>query len=128
MLDSSGFVSTLHLPPKAMAQVNSSEAAKVLLDDTIEALKSNDTSKAQVHLNILNQQLPTFVNSSSVQSGKLLLDDVTSALKNKKVNSALVHLNLVKQQLTAPPFFAIGYRTTCNYFQLKITLLDKDCN
>ena len=64
-----------NFPPKVMAQA-SSEAAKVLVDDTIEALKSNDTSKAQVRLNILNQQLPTFVNSSSIQSVKVLLDDV----------------------------------------------------
>jgi hypothetical protein len=51
-------------------------------------------------LSILNQQLPTSVNSSSLQSVKVLLDDVTSALKNNDINNALIHLNLVKQQLT----------------------------
>ena len=46
----------LQLPPKVMAQA-SSEGAKVLVDDVIQALKNNDTSKAQIYLNILNQQL-----------------------------------------------------------------------
>jgi hypothetical protein len=62
-----------------MAQA-SSEATKVLVDDVIQALKVNDTEKAQVHLSILNQQLPTFVNSTSLQSVKVLLDDVSSAI------------------------------------------------
>jgi hypothetical protein len=52
-------VSILQIPPKVMAQVPTSEGAKVLVDDIIEALKSNDISRAQqIHLNILNQQLP----------------------------------------------------------------------
>ena len=51
----------LQLSPKVMAQAPS-EGAKVLVDDVIQALKSKDTKKAQIHLNILNQQLPTFVN------------------------------------------------------------------
>jgi hypothetical protein len=83
-------VSFLQLPPKAMAQTPPSEGAKVLVDDAVQALKSNDIGRAQIHLNILNQQLPTFVNLSSIQSVKALLDDVNSALKNKNVNSALV--------------------------------------
>jgi Big-like domain-containing protein len=99
IISSFPILSTLQLPTKVMAQVPPSEGAKVLVDDVIQALKVNDTEKAQVHLSILNQQLPTFVNSISLQSVKVLLDDVTSALKNKNVNSALIHLNLVKQQL-----------------------------
>jgi hypothetical protein len=83
-----------------MAQTPPSEEAKVLVDDTIQALKSNDTSRARTHLNILNQQLPTFVNLTSIHSVKVLLDDVSLALKNNDVNNALIHLNLVKQQLT----------------------------
>jgi len=99
IISSFPIVSSSHLPPKAMAQVPPSEGAKVLVDDVIQALKVNDTEKAQVHLSILNQQLPTFVNSTSLQSVKVLLDDVSSALKNKDTNSAVIHLNLVKQQL-----------------------------
>ncbi|HJT47949.1 MAG TPA: Ig-like domain-containing protein [Nitrososphaeraceae archaeon] len=99
IISSFPIVSSLQLPPRVMAQVPPSEGAKVLVDDVIQALKVNDTEKAQVHLSILNQQLPTFVNSTSLQSVKVLLDDVSSALKNKNINSALIHLNLVKQQL-----------------------------
>jgi hypothetical protein len=60
-------IGTLHLPLKVMAQTSLSDGAKVLLDDLIQDLKSNDTTRAQVHLSILNQQLPTFVNSSSLK-------------------------------------------------------------
>jgi hypothetical protein len=92
-------MNTLKIPQKAMAQTSHPEAAKVLVDDVIQALKSNDTSRAQIHLSILNQQLPTLANSTSLQSAKVLLDDVSSALKNNDINCALVHLNLVEQQL-----------------------------
>jgi hypothetical protein len=94
-------ISTLQLPPKVMAQAPS-EGAKVLVDDVIQALKNNDTGKAQIHLNIFNQQLPTFVNSTSLESVKVLVDDVIQALKNNDVNKALIHLNLVKQQFGNP--------------------------
>ena len=53
-----------------------------------EIYKSNDTKKAQVHLSILNHQLPTFINS--LQSVKVLLDYAASALKNNDINNALV--------------------------------------
>jgi hypothetical protein len=96
-------VSTLQVPPKAIAEVPPSEGAKLLVDDLIRDLKNNDTSRAQIHLNILNQQLPTFVNSTSLQSVKVLLDDVSSALNSGDVNKALVHLNLIKHQLSNPP-------------------------
>jgi hypothetical protein len=79
-----------------------SEAVGVLVDDVIQALKNNEIEKAQVHLSILNQQLPILVNSSSIQSVKVLLDDVSTALKNKNVNSALMHLSLIDQQLSGP--------------------------
>jgi hypothetical protein len=81
-----------------MAQTPS-EAASVLVDDIIQSLKANDTSKAQIHLSILNQQLPSFVNSTSLQSVKVLLDDATSAINNNNINNAMEHLNLIKQQL-----------------------------
>jgi hypothetical protein len=86
IISSFPIVNTLQVPPKAMP------------DDVIQALKVNDTEKAQVHLSILNQQLPSFANPSSVQSVKVLLEDVTSALNSGDVNKAMVHLNLIKQQ------------------------------
>lgn len=57
------FISFLTAFPESDGTDPSSEEAKVLVDDTIQALKSNDTSRAQIHLNILKQELPTFVNS-----------------------------------------------------------------
>src|SRR5215212_8497076 len=99
VISSLQFISTLQLPPKAMAQTPATEGAKVLLDDIIQDLKyNNNTEKAQVHLSILDQQLPRFANSSSIQSVKVLLEDVTSALNSGDVNKAIVHLNLIKQQ------------------------------
>jgi hypothetical protein len=101
-------VSSLDMLQKVKAQFNttnttastsSTEGAKVLVDDTIQALKNKDVNKAVVHLNLINQQLSALGNTSSVQSVKVLLDDVTLALKNRDTNKALVHLNLAKQQL-----------------------------
>ena len=80
--------------------ITSSESAKLLVDDVIRDLKSNDTKKAQLHLSVLNQQLPSLENSTSLESVKMLIDDVTLALNNNNINNALIHLNLVKQQLT----------------------------
>jgi FMN-dependent NADH-azoreductase len=53
-----------------MAQTNTNsvtaaEGAKVLVDDAIQALKNNESNKAVVHLNLINQQLPVLGNSSS---------------------------------------------------------------
>ncbi|MFL6378807.1 MAG: hypothetical protein ACJ72R_15285 [Nitrososphaeraceae archaeon] len=71
VISSFPIVSTLQIA-RVMAQTPS-EGANVLVDDIIQALKSNDTKRAQIHLNILNQQLPTFVNSTSLESVKVLL-------------------------------------------------------
>ena len=89
-------ISNLQLPPKVMAQTPS-EAAKVLVDDVIQDLKYNDTTKAKAHLGILNQQLQNLGNSSSVQSAKVLLDDTNAALKKNDIDGALAHLSLIKQ-------------------------------
>jgi hypothetical protein len=91
-------ISTLQLPPKVMAQTPS-EAVRVLVDDVIQALKANDIKKANVHLSLLNQQLSSLGNSSSVQPVvKVLVDDTTSALKNGDINKAILHLGLIQQQ------------------------------
>ena len=62
--------------------------------------KQLDKQTIQINKGILSQQLPTFVNSTSLESVKVLLDDVSTALKTKNVNSALIHLNLIDQQLS----------------------------
>lgn len=78
-------------------EITSPELAKGLVEDAIRDLKSNDIKKAQLHLSILNQQLPILDNPTSLESVKLLLEDVTLALKNSSINNALLHLNLIKQ-------------------------------
>jgi hypothetical protein len=62
-------------PPKVMVQASSpqSEGAKLLVDDVIQDLKSNDTKKAQVHLDILT---PNFLHIHSCANSKLLLSYV----------------------------------------------------
>ena len=49
---------------------SSSGAARLLVDDVIQDLKTNESKKASVHLSILNQQLATLGNSSLVQFAK----------------------------------------------------------
>jgi len=65
----------LQLSPKVMAQTPSSEGAKVLVEDTIQDLKLNDTKKAQIQ-----------VNATSFESVKMLLDDAISALNSGDLN------------------------------------------
>jgi hypothetical protein len=102
IISSFPLISTLEILQKAIAKAPPSEGSKVLVDDAIQDLKSNNIKKAQVHLSIFNQQLLTFVNSSSIQAVKVLLDDITSALNSDDVNKAVVQLNLIKQQLSNP--------------------------
>jgi hypothetical protein len=54
-----GLFAALQHPTKVLAEARLEEA-KVLIDYVIQAPKANDTEKAQVHLSILNQKLPTF--------------------------------------------------------------------
>jgi hypothetical protein len=61
-------ISTLQLPPKVMAQTASPESVKVLVYDTIQALKSNDTGRAQIHLNLVKQQLTPKASSITTSS------------------------------------------------------------
>jgi hypothetical protein len=65
-------------------------------------LKSNDTNKALVYLNILNQQLAVLpnTNSSADQVVKILSNDATEALKNGDTNKALGHLKLIVKKVT----------------------------
>jgi hypothetical protein len=104
---SSPIVSSSDILQKVMAQTNttttsSTEGAKVLVGDTIQALKNKDINKVVVHINILNQQLSALGNSSLVQSAKVLVDDANEALKNGDINKVVVHLNLINQQLSNP--------------------------
>jgi hypothetical protein len=52
-----------------------SESVKVLVDDVIRDLKSNDTKNTQLHLSILNQQL-SLENLTSLESVKVLMSIV----------------------------------------------------
>jgi hypothetical protein len=74
---------------------SSSEGAKVLIDDTMQALKNNDSNKAVVYINILNQQIAVWPDSIFKQLIKILLSDATEAIKNGDTNKAVVHLNLI---------------------------------
>jgi hypothetical protein len=91
-------ISTLQLPPKVMAQAPS-EGAKVLIDDAIQDLKANDTEKAQVHLSILNQQLSTFINSTSIQTVKVLLYDANIGAGRRDANENSIGSGLSIWQL-----------------------------
>jgi hypothetical protein len=106
-------ISTLQIPPKVMAQTPS-EAARVLVDDVIHDLKSNDAKKAQVHLSILNKQLPTLVNSSSIQLVvRVLVDgwekavvkelDWSIFLSEKSVGSDYLRNGIIVLPMTSDP-------------------------
>jgi hypothetical protein len=80
-----------------------STTIKVILSDSIQALKSGNTSKALQHLNVVHQKLATVKeNSSSTQTTRLLVSDAIQALRDGDTNIALIHLNLADQQLSTP--------------------------
>jgi hypothetical protein len=80
-----------------------STTIKVILSDSIQALKSGNTSKALQHLNVVHQKLATVKeNSSSTQTTRLLVSDAIQALRDGDTNKALIHLNLADQQLSTP--------------------------
>ena len=93
--------SSLDVPQKATAQ-NSSDSSiqetKALIDDAIQALKNNDTNKARIHINILNQRVAVLMpntNTNAVVIVKILLSDATEATKNGDTSKAVAHLNLM---------------------------------
>jgi hypothetical protein len=74
---------------------------KVILSDSIQALKSGNTNKTLQHLNIVDHILTTVKeNSPSVQTTRLFVSDAIQALRDGDTNKALIHLNLADQQLS----------------------------
>jgi hypothetical protein len=86
------------------APVNVLEATmRLLVNDTISALKSGDTNRALTHLKLVDQELTTTAgNSTLVQTSKLLVEDAIQSIQSDDINKALAHLNLVAQQLAIP--------------------------
>jgi Flp pilus assembly protein TadG len=78
-----------------------STTIKVILSDSIQALKSGNTNKTLQHLNVVDQKLATVKeNSPSIQTTRLLISDAIQALRDGDTNKALMHLNLADQQLS----------------------------
>jgi photosystem II reaction center protein PsbP len=74
---------------------------KVILSDSIQALKSGNTNKTLQHLNVVDHILATVKeNSPSVQTTRLFVSDAIQALRDGDTNKALIHLNLADQQLS----------------------------
>ena len=74
---------------------------KVILSDSIQALKSGNTNKTLQHLNVVDHILATVKeNSPSIQTTRLLVSDAIQALRDGDTNKALIHLNLADQQLS----------------------------
>jgi hypothetical protein len=78
------------------------EAAKILIDDAVDALKNNDTGKAIMHMNLANQQLGLAgSNSTLVETVKVFITDSIRALKENDNHSTMIHLKLASQQLSS---------------------------
>jgi hypothetical protein len=74
---------------------------KVILSDSIQALKSGNTNKTLQHLNVVDHIFATVKeNSPSIQTTRLLVSDAIQALRDGDTNKALIHLNLADQQLS----------------------------
>jgi hypothetical protein len=78
-----------------------STTIKVILSDSIQALKNGNTNKTLQHLNVVDHILATVKeNSPSVQTTRLFVSDAIQALRDGDTNKALIHLNLADQQLS----------------------------
>jgi len=76
---------------------------RLLVNDTINALKNGDANRALTHLKLVDQELSTTTgNSTSVQTLKVLVEDAIQAIRSGDINKALTHLDLVAQQLAIP--------------------------
>jgi hypothetical protein len=76
--------------------------AKLLVNDTIQALNHKDINSALEHLRPIGQQFPqAFAQNSTMAMNlaKLLVNDAIQALNHKDINSALEHLRLIGQEL-----------------------------
>ncbi|MFZ0510436.1 MAG: hypothetical protein WAM14_02420 [Candidatus Nitrosopolaris sp.] len=76
------------------------QIVKFLLEDSVQALKGNDSNKALERMNLADQQLSTVGNSTSIQEAKVSVDNAIQSLQqNQDVNTAIARLNLADQQL-----------------------------
>ena len=76
------------------------QLVKFLLEDSVQALQSNDSNKALERMNLADQQLSTVRNSTSIQEAKVFVRDAIQSLQqNQDVNTAIARLNLADQQL-----------------------------
>jgi Flp pilus assembly protein TadG len=95
------FLNTTSIFQIATAQPLSLSTIKVILNDSIQALKSGNTNKTLQHLNVVDQILAIVKeNSPSIQTTRLLVSDAIQALRDGDTNKALIHLNLADQQLS----------------------------
>jgi hypothetical protein len=75
---------------------------KSLIEDAMQEIQSNNTSKALERMNLADQQLSTAGNTTSIQEVKVFIDDAIQLLQqNHDVNTALARLKLADQQLGA---------------------------
>jgi len=87
--------------PLSLPSSLESTTTKVILSDSIQALKSGNTNKTLQHLNVVDHILATVKeNSPSIQTIRLLVSDAIQALRDGDTNKALIHLNLADQQLS----------------------------
>jgi hypothetical protein len=76
------------------------QIVKFLLEDSIQALQSNDSNKALGRMNLADQQLSTVRNSTSVEEAKVFVRDAIQSLQqNQDTSTAIARLNLADQQL-----------------------------
>lgn len=95
------FKTAIAAQPLSLPSSLESTTIKVILSDSIQALKSGDTNKALQHLIVADQKLATVKeNSPSIQTTRLLVSDAIQALRDGDTNKALIHLNLADQQLS----------------------------
>jgi hypothetical protein len=102
--NTTGVGSSANMTGKVTASISTSptllQIVKALLEDSVQALQSNDSNKALERMNLADQQLSTVRNSTSIQESKVFVRDAIQSLQqNQDVNTAIARLNLADQQL-----------------------------
>ena len=78
---------------------SSTLSIKSLIEDAMQEIQNNDTSKALERMNLADQQLSAAGNTTSIQEVKVFIDDAIQLLQqNHDVNTAVARLKLAKQQ------------------------------
>jgi phage gp29-like protein len=85
---------------------SSTLSIKSLIEDAMQEIQNNDTSKALERMNLADQQLSTAGNTTSIQQEKVFIDDAIQLLQqNHDVNTALARRS------------TIGCTISTNYFR-----------